>query len=411
METAQASPTPLSSAAPRSALVAVDVRSVEDGSGSAGRVGASLRAELPDLDGFVGQVGWLRNAPGFLVPADPPAPAHGMRAVSLVAGGIPGPESALGALLREGNERRAAALALVAGERREGQAPWLGALLGPVLDRGYDYVCPTYARHALDGALNTGVVYPLTRALYGMRLRQPLGGEAALSLSFARRLLGDPDWRLDAAAAGSDAWLVAKALVGRVRTCQAWIGLPPRPGGEAEDASHVVERVLGLVFREMERHADRWQRVLGSEPVPSFGDPVAPPEPPPRVAAARLLAGFQLGQRELAPLWSAVLPPATMLALRRAGAVPHESFRIENALWARIVYDFAVAHLARTIERRQLLRSMTPLYLGWVASFANRTRELDVAGIEGEVEALCQAFEAEKRYAIARWRWPDAFEP
>ncbi|HEY7723897.1 MAG TPA: hypothetical protein VH880_01095 [Anaeromyxobacteraceae bacterium] len=407
MPISEASGTPASPAATRSAFVAVDVRSAGDA--PADTIGERLRAELPELDGVVAQVGWVRDVPGLLDPAAPPAPA-GPRAVSLLVGGIGGTESSLGVLLREGARREASVLALVAGEPRGDQGAWLRALLAPVLEEGYDYVCPAYGRHALDGALNTGVVYPLTRALYGLRLRQPLGGEAALSPAFARRLAADPDWKRDPEAAGSDAWLVAKALAGRVRTCQAWIGLQPRHAAEALDASHVVERVLGLVFREMERHTDRWQRVHGSEPVPSSGEAPAPSGEPPLPPVGRLAGVFQLGQRELAEIWSAVLPPATLLALRRAAALPPERLRLESGLWARIVYDFGVAHMVRTIERRQLLRSMTPLYLGWLASFANATKGLDPAGVEREVEALCQAFEREKRYAMARWRWPDAFE-
>jgi hypothetical protein len=54
---------------------------------------------------------------------------------------------------------------------------------------------------------------------------------------------------------------------------------------------------------------------------------------------------------------------------------------------------------------------MTPLYLGWVASFTNETRALDAAATEARVEELCAAFEREKPYLISRWRWPDGFSP
>ena len=73
--------------------------------------------------------------------------------------------------------------------------------------RGFDFVCPAYLRHRTDGAINTGIVAPLVRTLYGQALRQPLGTEAALSPTLARRLLADEDWRRRPAEAGSDAWL------------------------------------------------------------------------------------------------------------------------------------------------------------------------------------------------------------
>lgn len=332
------------------------------------------------------------------------------RAPPLTLGGVEASHSALGDVLAEAVRVSAGAVALVAAEPHDGALDWLGTFLSPILEGGFDFVSPAYLRHKADAAITTGIVYPLTRALYGRRLRQPLGGELAMSLALARRLLADPDWRRDPANAGSDAWLVAKVLASDVRACQAWLGAWPRPEGHTEDVSQTLARVLGLVFREMERNAERWQRVAGSTPMDSLGSPgflEGGHQPP----VERFVGAFQLGERELQPVWSLVLSPAARLALRRAAALPVERFRIDDTTWARVVYDFAVAHFARLVERRQLALSMTPLYLGWVASFAAETSSLDAAATEARVEGLCQAFEREKRYLISRWRWPDSFTP
>lgn len=330
---------------------------------------------------------------------------------SLTRGGLLGSESALRPLVQEGVDRGAVALALVGEGPHGGAVDWVGRLLAPILEEGFDYVCPTYHRPATQGTLNTGVVYPLTRALYGWRLRQPLGGEVALSARLAAKLLADNDWRRDPVHAGSDAWLVAKVLARGHRACQAWLGEWPREPAEPEDASRALSRVLGPVFREMERNADRWQRVVSSQPLPTFGDASPAPSDPHAPDPEPLVEAFRLGQRDLTPLWGLVLAPATLFALRRAAAAPTAGFRIPDELWARVVYDFAVAHFAKTMERRQLLGSMTPLYLGWVASFVGEVRALDGAAAEARVETLCAAFEREKRYLIARWRWPDTFNP
>ena len=342
-------------------------------------------------------------------PASTPASERSARATA--EGAVPGPVSALGALLREGVQRRAAAVALVAAAPHDASTDWLGLLLEPVLEGGFEYVCPTYLRRRADAPLNTGIIYPLMRALYGQRLRQPLGGEAALALPLAARLLDDPDWRKDPAHAGSDAWLVAKVLAGRHRVCQAWLGARPRARDGDGGASETLTRALGLVFREMERYASRWQREEGSQPVPTFGSGGWLAGDAPRVNVERLLDTFRLAARDLAPVWALVLPPATLLGLRHAGAGRSNAFRISDGAWARIIYDFAVAHFVKTIERRQLLASLTPLYLGWIASFVQETQGLDETSFEARVEALCSAFEAEKSYLISRWRWPDGFNP
>jgi hypothetical protein len=395
-------------------LVAVDGRASPVPPDDVRRLAGSLRLRFPGRDAVVLVAGWGGAGIALRAPetaGDVPPPGH-PPPPPLTGGGIPGPESTMGALLREMDRRGAAAAAMLSGDVHDATQDWLGALLAPLLDEGFDYACPAYLRHKAEATLNTGVVYPFTRALYGWRLRQPLGGEAALSLPLARKLLSDPDWRRDPAQAGSDAWVVAKVLTGDARACQSWLGAwPGASGGPREDASLALGRVLGLVFREAERHAERWQRVEGSRPVVTFGAPGALDGEVPRVSVDRLVATFQLGQRELGAVWGLVLPPASLLALSRAAAMPAASFRLDDGLWARVVYDFAVAHYTRVVERRQLLLSMTPLYLGWVASFLNEAGPLGAGAAEERVEALCAAFEREKRYLISRWRWPDTFNP
>ena len=404
-------PTPaLAVAAPAAVgplLIAVDGLSSLAAAPATARIEAQLRERLPQRAVSVMVTAWDGGEVVVRAPTDS-APAR--RAPPLTYGGIEGGHSALLAVLREAVERSASAVALVAAEPHDDSAEWLLTFLGPILEGGYDFVSPAYLRHKADAAINTGIIYPLTRALYGRRLRQPLGGEAALSLSLAKRLLADHDWRRDPANAGSDGWLVAKVLATESRACQAWLGSWPRPEGLAEDVSQTLARILGMVFREMERHVERWQRVTASAPLPTFGTPgllEGGPQPP----VERFVAAFALGERELARVWGLVLSPAARVVLHRAAALGPERFSIDDATWARIVYDFAVAHFARLVERRQLILSMTPLYLGWVASFATETKSLDALATEARVEQLCRAFEQEKRYLISRWRWPDSFNP
>ncbi|MBI5068751.1 MAG: hypothetical protein HZB56_10965 [Deltaproteobacteria bacterium] len=300
-------------------------------------------------------------------------------------------------------------MAIVAAEAHDPSIDWLDLLLSPVVEGGYDLVCPAYRRNRTAGAINSGIVAPLVRTLWGLALRQPLGTEMAISGSLALRLLEDDDWRRRPAEAGSDAWLLAKALGGEARVAQAWLGAWPRPAGEPEELSQTLARALGLVFTEMERSADRWQRMGGGlRPLASFGSGGFEPGGE-ELDPGRLHAAFSLGLRELEPIWSLVLPPATLLALQRAERGAARGF--DPGLWARIVYDFAVAHMARTVERRQLLRSLTPLYLGWLAGLARSAATLDDPGFEAQLEAVAAAFERERRYLIGRWRWPDDFNP
>ena len=124
-----------------------------------------------------------------------------------------------------------------------------------------------------------------------------------------------------------------------------------------------------------------------------------------------MIESFQLGYRNLQEVWMRVLPPATMVALGRLARAPVDGFRMPDDLWARVVYDVALGHRLRTINRDHLLRALTPIYLGWVASFANEVADADRDSVRRRLAAVADAFETQKPYLLARWRWPDRFTP
>jgi hypothetical protein len=284
-------------------------------------------------------------------------------------------------------------------------------LLAPILDDGFDLVCPCYGLHRYQGVLSTGIAYPLTRALFGKRLRQPVSDELAVSRRLAGHLLGE-GWHSDPAHAGAGIWLVTGALSHEFKVCQAWVGSrPPRPAGTPADLPDALAKVVGLLFHEMRLHAHAWQRVKGSQVVKTYGEPSGAEEEHGAPQVAPMLSAFQLGFQELQRVWSAVLPPQSLLAVKRLAAAPEERFSMDDGLWARVVYDFAVGYHVGLMDRALLLRSMTPLYLGWTAAFVREVRDLDGPGVEARVERLCRAFEAAKPYLISRWRWPDRFNP
>lgn len=343
------------------------------------------------------------TAPGELLPSG----GDGAPPSVLAASGSPA--GALPALVELAANLGAPACALLAALPRPADPGWLHGLLDPVLSGGFDLVVPAYARGRFDGVLVTGVVYPLTRSLFGYRLRQPLGSEIVLSARLGEQLLRDDSFRT--APVTGDLWATTLAIARECRTAQVYLGPRPRPPAQPADVPAALAGVLATVFREMELHAHRWMRVRGSQPVATFGEERPPEEPASPPAPGPLVSAFALGWQDLRPLWSEVLPPQTLLALQRIPRDPPEAFRFPDALWARVIYDFAVGWRVKVMDRDQLLRSLTPLYLGWVASFVNEVSSLSPTEAEARVERLCAAFEQEKPYVISRWRWPDRFSP
>jgi len=175
--------------------------------------------------------------------------------------------------------------------------------------------------------------------------------------------------------------------------------------------SSLMAQVLGPIFLETERSAACWQRIRGSVSVPVLGEDPFVTQETGTLDLNRMVETFQLGVRDLHEIWGLVLPPATLFELRKLSRLAPERVNMPDELWARIVYDFALAHRIRTINRDHLLRSLTPLYLAWVVSYARALDSAQAPSLEQRMERLALAFELDKPYFISRWRWPDRFNP
>ena len=124
-----------------------------------------------------------------------------------------------------------------------------------------------------------------------------------------------------------------------------------------------------------------------------------------------MIEGFNLAFRDLREIWGLVLPPATLLELKKLTRLPADSFRLADATWARIVYDFVLAHRQRVMNADHMLRALTPIYLAWVASYALEVGNVSAAQALSRLEQLALVYEAQKPYLLSRWRWPDRFNP
>jgi len=281
-----------------------------------------------------------------------------------------------------------------------------------VLERQCGLVMPLYNAGKHDGLLNSGILAPLGRALYGRRIRYPLAFDFAASGAMCARLA-----RLDSHQnnhlASSLLWPVTVAATQSAQSTigQVHLDVHHQTASTGLDLSAVLAQIVGSLFQEMEACAAHWQRVRGSQPVPVWGAAPAEPAEVQPVDTRPMLDSFLLASRNLDEVWRLVLPPNTLLELRRLTRLAPEAFRMPDELWAGIVYDFALAWRLRTIGRAHLLGALTPLYLGWVASYIREVSGLSHADAELRLEQLSRVWEEKKPYLLSRWRWPDRFNP
>ncbi len=286
---------------------------------------------------------------------------------------------------------------------------FLASMMAPVLEKRCDLAMPLYALGKFDGLLNSSILAPLTRALYGRRVRFPLAPDFCLS----GKMIPDLEVALQRTTDQGQSifWPATEAAIRECGISQVHVDTRHVPSAEGVDLSTILSQTVGPLFAEMTINAPLWQRVRGSQPVETWGSAVAPPADGAPADTTPMLETFQLGYRNLQEVWSLVLPPVTLLELKRLARPSTTSFHMPDELWVRIVYDFALAYRLRTISRTHLLGALTPLYLGWVASYALEVGNASAGEAEQRVEKLARAYEEGKPYLLSRWRWPDRFNP
>ena len=330
---------------------------------------------------------------------------EGFHKIAVSYSGIPGKGSAFRTVFEIATALNAKACVVVDSDLRSITPEWIELLVKPVLEEGYDYVAPYYHRHKYDGTITNTIVYPITRALYGKRIRQPIGGDFGFSGKLAAFYLTKDVWETDVARFGIDIWMTTTAVANAFKVCQSFLGAKIHDAKDpGADLSAMLYQVVSSVFDLIEEYASVWQRDGESESVPTFGFVYAVGLEPINVNLERMIEKFKLGVKDLSVLYKAFLPKDLLSVLESTANKPKEAFSIPDDIWVHLIYNFAIAYYHKTMAREHLLKSLTPLYLGKVASFVIETWESTAEEVEHRLEELCLTFEREKPYLSKRWK-------
>lgn len=349
--------------------------------------------------------------------------------------GIGGKGAALRAIFEIADALEVQALVVVDSDLRSIVPEWIELLAGPILKGGYDFVAPLYSRYKYDGTITNTVTYPLTRALYGHRIRQPIGGDFGVSGDLIRHYLECDDWTPEVSRFGIDIWMTTHALTGGFAVCQTRLGAkvhdPKDPGA---DLGPMFRQVVSTLFRLAVANHERWSAIRGSHDVPAYGFERLADPPPLDVNTLRLLTEFHAGSLTLAATWRRMFAPATVETVlelaAEAGAIVEAardrlglsgvaggpggpstlemaeavaSFSFPDDVWARIIYDLIATTRRGDPPIDELVAALVPIYFGRVGSLVVDTRHLSTEQAEERVERQAREFELLKPYLLERW--------
>ena len=326
-----------------------------------------------------------------------------LHSISTQYASTPASGVALRTILSAAELLRAKACVLISPESTNIKPEWLAKLLRPIYNEGFDLVTPTYRRHKFEGLLITNLLYPMIRALYGTRIREPYATEIGFSGRLGGQFLGQNNWDDGTGQTGLELRLTLAAITGGCRICQSFLGEKDHVERRAADLIPALRQTVGTLFSALEADFPVWSAVAGSQPVPSNGPESEVGLEPLRINRKRLREMFSTGVAELASVFQSILSPSTLAELQRIAGLDEDDLRYPAELWVRTVYEFAVSYQKSVINRDHIIQALAPLFRGRAYTFLVENRDTSTNDVEKNIESLCLEFERLKPYLLEMW--------
>ena len=318
--------------------------------------------------------------------------------------GPAGKGTALRSIFEAAQFLKVRACATVDSDLRSITSEWIKCLLDPIIEKGYQFVSPIYSRHKYDGTITNNIAYNLTRALYGMRIRQPIGGDFAFTRESAHFYSSQDVWDSDVSRFGIDIWMTTMAITQRFKICQANLGVKIHDvKNPSAHLGPMFYQVLSTIFYLMETNEDFWRRIKHSKNVKTFGSPEHREPEPISVKREQLVYRFKTGFRQFGVFWKAIFSPECFKEIERLFTLETQKLIFPLEIWVMILYELAATYHQWKINRNRLIDFITPLYYARVASFVNKTWDMDSLQAEKLVEEQADVFEYHKGYLLELW--------
>ena len=327
-----------------------------------------------------------------------------LHCISTRYSGDPSRATALHTIVAAADLLQAKACAVIAPESSNIEPEWIDRLLRPVCREEIDFVTPVYRRNKFEGMLVTNLLYPMTRAMYGWRIREPYPSEFAFSSRFGNYMIGHDMWRDEACRAGMVICFTVAAISSGFRLQQSFLGPKGHAEQPAPDLVPAMRQTVGTLFSSLDQYFNYWSTSTETKAAPTLGAEHDITTEPVRVNRERLYQMFRTGVVELEPVLASILSRATLEDIKHAAALDELQFRYGDELWVRTIYEFAASYHRSVISRDHIIQALVPLYRGRTCTFLLQNQDASEPEVEQDIESLCLTFERLKPYLLELWQ-------
>ena len=316
----------------------------------------------------------------------------------------PSQGSALRSIVAAADLLRARACAIISPATSSLTPSWVSTLLRPVYREGLDFVAPLYARSRFQGLLARELLYPMSRAIFGQRIRELYSDEWGFSGRLASQCLEKDVWHEEAVRARPEAWMAITGMSAGLKCGQYFLGpKTASPSGTGPDIVDTIRQTVGNLFWCMETNQVTWLSPMNSQPVPTFGPDHELTSDGVPASPEKIFDLFRSGVTELEPILRSILAPDTHAQIKAIALSDPARFHFAPELWVKTLYEFAASYHHAVLNRDHLVQALVPLYRGRVYSFLLEHANSSAETMEAQSEILCQEFERQKPYLVERW--------
>ena len=312
-------------------------------------------------------------------------------------GGSLGKGNGVKTILTLSKEKEAEAIALVDGDLTSIKPDWIKKLLLPILE-GNDLVLPFYLRDRYDGVITNQIAFPLTKTLYGVDIRQPIGGEYGLSSRYREIVLSH---KLFPAKFGIDIFLTTVACCEGMKIAESILGIKEHESTKEYDDPEkllvpMFYQVVGTIFKLIDYYQEQIKKVEGMREIKRLGE--IPAQSPSRIPVNKemLLTKFKAKYQEFiqgkkeAGFLGDLLP-----SFEKIDKENIENFSLSLELWVKAVYYSVNAFL----QGKEVIDVLRALWQGRFIALAKETEKMNNQEAENYIRKQVDVF-AKYKYLL-----------
>jgi hypothetical protein len=305
------------------------------------------------------------------------------------------------------HETEAKSVVLIDGDLLSIKPSWIETIANPIIYGRADLTVPYYIRDKNDAVITNNLVYPFTRALYGIDIRQPIAGEYAISRNLYELLRSHPLFPPDF---GIDIFILTVAAAEGFYVKEGLFSLKIH-----ESTTHYLEpekflipmfrKVTGSMFELAKYYEDYWSEKHKRFRTKYYRESFSQKPIPVKVNIEQMKENFFKEFNTSKNTIKQFLPISIVTELE---SIIDSDGKFDSELWVEVVYNYASAwkRTATDSDRYLLLNTLKTLWIGRFVSFAHEVKDMDINDAEIVVQKQAEIFEEKLDYLLSIYAEP-----